>query len=79
MACHTINGEGGGKAPELNYPMSVTEYLAEEWIRKWVLDPRSVRYGTTMPAFGSRPDGDKLVDDVLAYLKTMARHKQAPH
>src|SRR5690606_35179343 len=27
MACHTINGQGGGKAPELNYPVSVTEYF----------------------------------------------------
>jgi len=78
MACHTINGEGGNKAPELNYPMSVTEYLSDAWIREWVMDPRSVRYNATMPAFASHPDPDALVDDVLAYLKTMAQHKQEP-
>lgn len=78
MACHTVNGEGGNKAPELNYPMSVTEYLSDAWIRKWLMDPRSVRYNATMPAFSSHPDPDTLVNDVLAYLKTMARHKQEP-
>jgi mono/diheme cytochrome c family protein len=78
MACHTVNGEGGNKAPELNYPMSVTEYLSDSWIRKWLMDPRSVRYNATMPAFASHPNPDALVEDVLAYLKTMARHKQKP-
>lgn len=78
MACHSINGEGGNKAPELNYPMSVTEYLSDAWIRKWLMDPRSVRYNATMPAFASHPDPDALVDDVLAYLKAMALHKQKP-
>jgi mono/diheme cytochrome c family protein len=78
MACHTINGEGGNKAPELNYPMSVTEYLSDAWIRKWLMDPRSVRYNATMPAFDTHPDPDALVEDVLAYLKTMAQHKQKP-
>jgi mono/diheme cytochrome c family protein len=78
MACHTINGEGSNKAPELNYPMSVTEYLSDEWIRKWMMDPQSVRYNATMPAFASHPSPDTLVDEVLAYLKTMAQHKQKP-
>ena len=78
MACHTVNGEGGNKAPELNYPMNVTEYLSDEWIRKWLMDPRSVRYNATMPGFAAHPNPDALVDDVLAYLKTMARHKQKP-
>jgi hypothetical protein len=78
MACHTMNGEGGSKAPELNYPTSVTEYLSDKWIRQWVMDPRSVRYNATMPAFASHPDAGVLVEEVLAYLRTMARHKQKP-
>jgi mono/diheme cytochrome c family protein len=78
MSCHTINGEGGNKAPELNYPMSVTEYLSDAWMRKWLLDPRSVRFNSTMPGFASSPDPDAPVEDVLAYLKTMARNKQRP-
>jgi mono/diheme cytochrome c family protein len=78
MACHTINGEGGNKAPELNYPMSVTEYLSDDWLRQWLMDPRSIRYNSTMPAFASDPNPRALVEDILAYLKTMTQHKQKP-
>ncbi len=78
MPCHTVNGEGGGKAPELNYPTSVTEYLSDAWIRRWMMDPRSIRYNATMPTFASHPDPDVLAEEVLAYLKTMAGHKQEP-
>jgi len=78
MACHTVNGEGGNKAPELNYPMSVTEYLSDAWFRRWLMDPRSVRYNATMPAFASHPNPDALVEDVVAYLKTMAQNKRKP-
>ncbi len=78
MACHSVNGEGGNKAPELNYPMSVTEYLSDEWMRKWLMDPRSVRYNATMPGFASHAEPDALVADVLAYLKAMALNKQKP-
>ncbi len=78
MACHTINGEGGGKAPELNYPTNVTEYLSDAWVRRWMMDPRSVRYNATMPTFASHPNPDVLAEEVLAYLKAMAGHKQEP-
>jgi mono/diheme cytochrome c family protein len=78
MACHTINGDGGDKAPELNYPANVTEYLSDAWIRRWILDPRSIRYDATMPDFASHPDPGSLVANVLAYLKAMARNKRAP-
>jgi mono/diheme cytochrome c family protein len=78
MACHTVNGEGGDKAPELNYPVSVTEYVPDAWLRKWIMDPRTIRYNATMPAFATHPQPDILIDDVLAYLKTMAGHKQKP-
>jgi mono/diheme cytochrome c family protein len=78
MACHTINGEGGNKAPELNYPVNVTEYFSDEWIRKWIMDPRSVRYTSTMPEFSSASEPDRLIADVLAYLKAMKEHKRKP-
>lgn len=78
MACHTLNGEGGDKGPELNFPMSVTEYLSDAWLRQWIKDPRTVRYNATMPGFAAHPHPDLLIDDVLAYLEAMARHKQKP-
>jgi hypothetical protein len=42
------------------------------------MDPRSVRYNATMPAFASHLNPDALVEEVLTYLKTMAQHKQKP-
>ncbi len=32
LSCHTINGEGGEKSIELNYPVSVTEYIKASWL-----------------------------------------------
>ena len=52
MSCHTINGEGGGKAPELNYPLSVIEYIKPEYLKRWIEHPQSIRYNTAMPALG---------------------------
>ena len=78
MMCHSINGEGGKKGVELNYPVNVTEYFDGRWLKQWIADPRSVRYSTTMP--GLDVEGrDRMIDDIVRYLKTMARHKKAPH
>jgi mono/diheme cytochrome c family protein len=77
--CHTINGEGGNKAPELNYPTSVTEYFKEAWLRKWITEPTSLRYNTTMPALNKNdPHWKRHLDDVVAYLKAMAGNKKKP-
>lgn len=74
LACHSINGQGGGKAPELNHPASVTEYLAPGWLQRWMLDPRSVRYDTTMPGLPQTlPDRDAVAADIERYLQAMAR------
>jgi mono/diheme cytochrome c family protein len=77
--CHTINGEGGGKAVELNYPANVTEYYRAEWIRKWIDKPTSVRFNTTMPALDSDvPDRAAVIEDLLAYLASMKNRKVEP-
>ena len=34
IVCHTINDQGSGKAPDLNYPVSVTEYIQPEYLRR---------------------------------------------
>ncbi|HEX8874043.1 MAG TPA: c-type cytochrome [Nitrosospira sp.] len=80
VACHTINGEGGGKAPELNYPASVTEYIKPEYLKRWIEQPQSIRYNTAMPALGQEiPDRDKVADDIIVYLKMMSIRKRAPN
>ena len=79
LSCHTVNGDGGGKGVELNYPANPTEYWKESWLKRWITDPRSVRYNTEMHPFDQDgPSWEKDRDDVIAYLKAMARSKQRP-
>ncbi|MEM4657924.1 MAG: c-type cytochrome [Candidatus Methanosuratincola sp.] len=79
MSCHTINGEGGGKAPELNYPVSVTEYMGDEWLYRWISSPESIRYKTTMPALPPDvPGRDGMIRDIVSYLRIMRDNKRPP-
>jgi mono/diheme cytochrome c family protein len=79
VSCHTINGEGGGKAPELNYPVSVTEYIKPEYLKRWIEQPQTIRYNTMMPALGQEVrHRDKVADEIIAYLKVMSIRKRAP-
>ncbi|MCO6428968.1 cytochrome c [Nitrosomonas communis] len=79
IACHTINGQGGGKAPELNYPVSVTEYLQPEYLKRWIDDPAGIRYNTTMPALAAEtPEREQVMAELIAYLKAMSTVKRLP-
>ena len=79
MACHTINGEGGGKAPELNYPVSVTEYIKPEYLKRWIVSPQSIRYNTTMSGLtGAILDRETATEELIAYLKAMSNAKRIP-
>ncbi len=79
MACHTINGEGGGKAPELNYPASVVEYLKPEYLTRWIMSPVSVRYNTVMPPLAKEiPNRAQVAEEIIAYLKAMSVAKRKP-
>lgn len=78
-ACHTINGDGGGKAPELNYPASVVEYIEPEYLKRWIMAPQSIRYNTTMPGLGNEISRrEKVTEEIIAYLKAMSTIKRAP-
>ncbi|MEZ4451965.1 MAG: hypothetical protein R3B09_21055 [Nannocystaceae bacterium] len=79
MPCHAINGDGGTLGPELNFPVSVTEYFDEGWLRRWIDDPASVRHRSRMPRPTLRErDRAAIIDDLIAYLRAMAQKKQAP-
>ena len=79
MTCHTINGEGGGKSVELNYPANVTEYIKETWLMKWIDKPTSIRYNTTMPALNpDLKDRGKTIKEIIAYLRAMKDKKLEP-
>jgi hypothetical protein len=79
VACHTINGEGGGKAPELNYPTSVVEYIKPEYLRRWILSPQSIRYNARMPALPRGiPNAEQVTEELITYLKVMSITKRDP-
>ena len=78
-ACHTINGEGGGKAPELNYPASVAEYIRPGYLKRWIENPQSIRYNTAMPGLAKGiPNREKVTEELIAYLKAMSTAKRTP-
>lgn len=79
MRCHSLNGDGGTVGIELNYPASVTEYWKEAWLKKWIIDPSQVRHKTTMPGLKEvASNSAQLSDEIVTYLKSMAKHKQKP-
>ncbi len=74
LKCHSVNLAGGDLGPELNVPMSVTEYWRPEALPAFIADPLSFRAGARMPVFAGTLDGDEIAD-VLAYLAFMTGHK----
>jgi len=79
LPCHTINGQGGRKSVELNYPINITEYFDSKWLLKWILDPRSVRYSTKMPSLGEpTPENKILARNIITYLEAMKHRKIKP-
>ena len=79
MACHMINGEGGGKAPELNYPTSVVEYIRPEYLTRWIENPSSIRHNTLMPGLAQEiPNRAKVTKEIISYLKAMSTTKRNP-
>jgi len=75
LSCHKLNGAGSGDmGPDLNRPMSPTEYLTSEGLRTLVRDPASVRDwpDRKMQGFTPKQLTDREIDQVIAYLRHMA-------
>ena len=71
---------GGGEStlgPDLNMPMSPTEYFQPDALRLFLRDPEAVRSwpGRTMTGFEVDALSDEELDDLIAYLKAMARQR----
>ena len=74
-----INGEGGDKAPELNYPTSVVEYIKPEYLTRWIENPSSIRHNTLMPGLAQEiPNRANVTKEIIAYLKAMSTTKRSP-
>lgn len=81
FSCHTLNGEGTSRmGPDLNWPHSPTEYLQEEYFRKLVRDPQSLRSwkGSRMSSFSQEMLPEPTLDDLIAYLRHKAEHRSTP-
>jgi len=77
MQCHRINGSGGDKGIELNYPASVTEYFKPQWLKKFITNPQSVRKDSPMPPFNTDyPHYQRTVREIIEYLKAISKSKQ---
>lgn len=75
IRCHAVNREGGRVGPELNVPQSIVEYRDADFLRAYIRDPLSFRYGA-MPPHPGLDDGD--LDDLLAYFRAMSTRKHDP-
>lgn len=78
IVCHTLNLAGDAKVgPDLNVPFSPTDYMREEFLRRQIRDPRSLRVwaDARMPGFDTNAISDRDLDDLVAYLYYMAKRK----
>ena len=78
IVCHTFNLAGDAKVgPDLNVPFSPTDYMREEFLRRQIRDPRSLRVwpDSKMPGFDTTALSDRELDDLIAYLYYMAKRK----
>lgn len=73
LTCHSLNKVGGKMGPELNFPKSITEYWQVDQIKQFVKAPTSFRNECKMPAVMHL--SDKELDEIVNYLKYMAKHK----
>jgi mono/diheme cytochrome c family protein len=79
MACHKLNGAGdAAMGPDLNLPHNPTEYFQPWALKRFIRDPRSIRAWSDMKMHGFDADAmsDRDIDDVIAYLAYMAKHKK---
>jgi mono/diheme cytochrome c family protein len=78
LPCHQLNGAGSSTVgPDMNKPMSPTEYFTRAALHALIRDPRSVRHwpGLLMPAFPVDQMSDHEIDLVIEYLAHMAARR----
>ena len=80
MACHPVNGAGAARiGPDLNLPLSPTEYFQPAALKAFLRDPASVRRWPEMRMQGLDANAmtDADLDAVVAYLAYMAGRKKS--
>lgn len=80
FACHTLNLQGQSKmGPDLNVPMSPTEYLSETNLKKLIRNPQNLRFWpeSKMKGFSEQELSAKELSELIAYLKHMAKKRRS--
>jgi mono/diheme cytochrome c family protein len=78
LPCHRLNGAGSSMVgPDMNKPMSPTEYLTRAGLHALIRDPSSVRNwpGLLMPGFPQDRMSDREIELVIDYLAHMAARR----
>lgn len=78
FTCHRMNGQGETEiGPDLNLPFNPTEYFREAYLRLLIRNPQNVRHWPEggMTEFSPEDLSDSQIDDVVKYLRHMAKRK----
>lgn len=78
FTCHTLNLEGSSRmGPDLNLPMSPTEYFKDSALKKLIRNPQDLRHWREgkMPGFSSQLISDAELEDLILYLNHMAQNR----
>jgi cytochrome c2 len=67
VKCHKLRGTGGSKGPDLT---DIFKKKDENYIRRYIMDPRSIKPDGTMPP---SEISEHELDLVMAYLKKQNR------
>ncbi|MBT8765280.1 cytochrome c [Metapseudomonas boanensis] len=81
LACHRLNGAGDAQfGPDLNIPHNPTEYLAGDFLPRYIRDPQSLRRWPQgkMPGFSREVISDAELGQLIGYLRHMADRKVTP-
>lgn len=70
VRCHSMNLEGGKIGPDLNAPMSVTEYRSKRMVKEFIRRPSKYRH-TQMPDHEDLSERD--LEDLYRYLRFKRR------
>ena len=80
MACHRLNAAGDSQfGPDLNIPHNPTEYLAGDFLARYIRSPQSLRRWPEgrMPGFSEAVVSDAELEQLIGYLRHMAARKTA--
>jgi mono/diheme cytochrome c family protein len=80
MACHRLNAAGDSQfGPDLNIPHNPTEYLAGDFLARYIREPQSLRRWPEgrMPGFSEAVVSDAELQQLIGYLRHMAGRKTA--